>query len=155
ERHVLGHQLRVQLGVDDLLDVEVDLLPGPHLELVLQLLDLGALAADDDAGPRGRDRDARAIRGALDVDLRDPRVVQLILDEAPDLDVLVQEVRVRLRREPARAPAPRDADPEADRMCFLAHRYFFSFGFRLLRDAGLSPLRAEARRAVVRRAGAG
>jgi hypothetical protein len=39
-------------------------------------------------------------------------------------------------------------------MRFLAHRYFFSFGFRPRRD-GLSPLRAEARRAVVRRAGAG
>src|SRR5439155_776919 len=46
QRDVLGHELRVQLGVDDLLDVEVDLLPRARLELVLQLLHLGALAAD-------------------------------------------------------------------------------------------------------------
>src|SRR5262249_58618878 len=61
ERDVLGHQLRVELGMDDLLDVEVDLLPGAHLQLVLQLLDLRALAADDDAGAGRRDGDARAI----------------------------------------------------------------------------------------------
>src|SRR5439155_1595616 len=70
QRDVLGHELRVQLGVDDLLDVEVDLLPRARLELVLQLLHLGALAADDDAGPRGEDGDPRAVRRALDVDLR-------------------------------------------------------------------------------------
>src|SRR6266436_545718 len=92
QRDVLGHELRVQLGVDDLLDVEVDLLPRARLELVLQLLHLGALAADDDAGPRGEDGDPRAVRRALDVDLRDAGVVELVLDEAPDLDVLVQQV---------------------------------------------------------------
>jgi len=72
QRDVLGDELRVELGMDDLLDVEVDLLPGPRLQLVLQLLDLGALAADDDAGTRRRDRDARAIGRALDVDLAMP-----------------------------------------------------------------------------------
>src|SRR5262249_35753217 len=138
--------------MDDLLDVEVDLLAGADLELVLQLLDLGALAADDDARARRRDRDARAVRRALDVDLRDARVVELVLDEPPDLDVLVQEVRVGLRREPARAPAACDPDPEADRMRFLTHRYFFSFGLRPVGAAGFFPPRAGARRAVVRRA---
>src|SRR5262245_64022092 len=38
-------------------------------------------------------------------------------------------------------------------MCFLAHRYFFSFGFRV-RAAGCFPPRAEPQRAAVRRAGA-
>src|SRR5262249_56997081 len=122
---------------------------GPRLQLVLQLLDLRALAPDDDAGTRRRDRDARAVGRALDVDLRDARVVELVLDEAPDLDVLVQEVRVRLCREPARAPAARDADPEADRMCFLTHRYFLSFGFRPVRAAGFFPPRAASRPAAV------
>src|SRR6266849_890599 len=125
ERDVLGDELRVELRVDDLLDVEVDLLPGPRLQLVLELLDLGALPADDDARTRRRDRDPRAVGRALDVDLRDARVVELILDEAPDLHVFVQERRVGLGREPARAPGPRRAEPEADRMCFLAHRLLF------------------------------
>src|SRR3990172_745675 len=47
--HVLGDELRVELRVDDLLDVQVDLLARAHLQLVLQLLDLRPLAADDDA----------------------------------------------------------------------------------------------------------
>src|SRR4029450_11426090 len=117
-------QLRVELGMDDLLDVSVLLLAGPHLQLVLQLLDLRALAADDDAGAGGRDGDARAVGRALDVDLGDARVIELVLDEAPDLHVLVQERGVALRREPAGAPAPRHADPETDRMRFLTHRLF-------------------------------
>src|SRR5881409_2240543 len=128
QRDVLGYELRVQLGVDDLLDVEVDLLPRARLELVLQLLHLGALAADDDAGPRGEDGDPRAVRRALDVDLRDAGVVELVLDEAPDLDVLVQEVGVVLRREPARRPRPGRAEAEADRMRLLTHRLFLLLG---------------------------
>src|SRR5262252_1176259 len=66
--HVLGHQLRVELGMDHLLDVEVDLLGRACLDLVLELLHLRALAADDDAGPRGEDGDAGAVGRALDVD---------------------------------------------------------------------------------------
>src|SRR5215470_10553079 len=61
EGHVLRHQLRVELGMDDLFDVEVDLLGRAHLDLVLELLHLGALPADDDAGARGEDGDAGAI----------------------------------------------------------------------------------------------
>src|SRR6266852_930815 len=94
QRHVLGHELGVELRVDDLLDVEVDLLARAHLQLVLQLLDLRALAADDDAGPRREDRDAAAVRGPLDVHPRDARVVELVLDVAPDLHVLVEQRRV-------------------------------------------------------------
>src|SRR5882724_11217100 len=52
ERHVLGHELGVELGTDDLRDVEVDLLARARLQLVLELLPFRALEADDDAGPR-------------------------------------------------------------------------------------------------------
>src|SRR5213593_4142555 len=128
ERDVLGDELRVELRMDDLLDVEVDLLGRARLQLVLQLLDLGALATDDDARPRGEDRDPRAVGRALDVDLRDAGVVELVLDEAPDLDVLVQEVGVVLRREPARRPCPGRAEAEADRMRLLTHRLFLLLG---------------------------
>src|SRR5207245_9326632 len=126
ERDVLRHKLGVELGVDDLLDVEVDLLGRPRLQLVLQLLHLRALPADDDARPGGRDRDPRPVGRALDVDLGDARVVELVLDVAPDLHVLVQQARVALCREPAGAPGPRRAEAEADRMRLLAHLYLFS-----------------------------
>src|SRR5207247_361630 len=49
-------------------------------------------------------------------------------DEAPDLDVLVQEVGVVLRREPARRPCPGRAEAEADRMRLLTHRLFLLLG---------------------------
>src|SRR5207237_1838921 len=126
ERHVLGHELGVELGMDDLLDVEVDLLARARLQLVLELLHLRALAADDDAGPRREDGDAGAVGRALDVDARDAGVVELVLDEPPDLHVLVEQVRVVLRREPARAPRElrHGAEAEADRMRLLAHRVF-------------------------------
>src|SRR2546427_6548382 len=160
QRDVLGHELRVQLGMDDLLDVEVDLLARPRLQLVLQLLHLGALAADDDAGPRREDGDARAVRRPLDVDLRDAGVVELVLDEAPDLDVLVEKIRVVLRGEPARRPRARAAEAEADRMRLLTHRLFLLLGLasapcgRLLRRrlgrgrlrGGRRPARGRGRR---------
>src|SRR5438132_8907244 len=126
ERHVLRHELRVELVVNDLLVVEIDLLARPRLQLVLQLLHLRALPADDDARPGRRDRDPRPVGRALDVDLGDTRVVELILDVAPDLHVLVQQICVALRREPAGAPRPRRTESEADRMRLLAHPYVFS-----------------------------
>src|SRR5256885_16949223 len=75
QRDVLGHQLGVELGVDDLLDVEVDLLVRARLQLVLQLFDFRALAADDDPRARREDGDAGAVGRALDVDARDAGVV--------------------------------------------------------------------------------
>src|SRR3989442_14152651 len=160
ERDVLGDELRVELRMDDLLDVEVDLLGRARLQLVLQLLDLGALATDDDARPRGEDRDPRAVGRALDVDLRDAGVVELVLDEAPALDVLVQEGGVILRRKPARRPRARAAEAEADRMRLLTHRLFLLLGLasapggRLLRRrlgrgrlrGGRRPARGRGRR---------
>src|SRR5213593_659999 len=137
ERDVLGDELRVELRMDDLLDVEVDLLGRARLQLVLQLLDLGALATDDDARPRGEDRDPRAVGRALDVDLRDAGVVELVLDDAPDLDVLVQEVGVVLRRKPARRPRARAAEAEADRMRLLTHRLFLLLGLTCAARGGL------------------
>src|SRR5207249_1722040 len=124
--------------MDDLLDVEVDLLLRPRLQLVLEPLHLGPLAADDDARPRGRHGDPGAIRRALDVDPRDAGVVELVLDVAPDLHVLVQQLGVVLGCEPARRPRPRDAQAKADRMCLLAH-YFFPLPAPRFGAAALPP----------------
>src|SRR4030095_2562302 len=102
-------------------DIDEDLLGRPALDLVFELLHLGALAPDDDPRPRVVDRDAGAVRGPLDVDARDSRVIQRRLDEAADLDILVQEGRVTLRREPARAPRARRSQTKPERMCLLPH----------------------------------
>src|SRR6476469_2381481 len=54
----LGDQLRVDLGVLDLEDVQLHLLAGELLELAADAVGLGAAAADDDARARGVDVDA-------------------------------------------------------------------------------------------------
>src|SRR5262249_45901797 len=148
EGNVLSDELRVELRVHHLLDVEVDLLPGPRLQLVLELLDLGTLPADDDPRPGGVHRDARPVRRALEVDSRDARMVQGVLDVAPDLDVLVGQIRVLLPGEPPRAPRPRRAQPEADRVDLLSHYAL------LVVLAGRRPAAARAREAAAGRRGA-
>src|SRR5262249_51623174 len=77
--------------------------------------------ADHDAGPRRVDVDLRLVGGALDVDLRDACMVQALLQEVPDLDVLVQQVGVLPARKPARVPVLGDVQPESLRMDFLSH----------------------------------
>src|SRR5262249_28478953 len=130
---------------DDFVDVQVDLLARPHLQFVLQPLHLGALAADDDAGPRGEDRDARAVGGALDVDLGDAGVVELVLDVAPDLHVLVEQLGVVLGGEPPGAPRPGRAQPKADRVRLLTHAYVVSLRVRVL-GLGAAPVVARVPR---------
>ena len=78
EGDVLGHELRLDLGLLDLLDVEEDLAAGQLGELGLDVLDLLALAADDDAGAGGVDLDADAVGGALDEDARHGGLLQLL-----------------------------------------------------------------------------
>src|SRR5262249_52944980 len=114
-------ELRVDVGAPDLVDVDEGLLLGELLELRLELLDLRALLADDDTGPRGVDVDLRLVRGALDLDLGDARVVEPALQEVPHLDVLVEEIGVLAARVPARIPSLDDAQAKALRMNLLTH----------------------------------
>src|SRR4029078_6434291 len=67
----LGDQLRVDLGVLDLEDVELHLLAGELLELATDPVGLGAAAADHDAGAGRVDVHADAVTGALDLHLGD------------------------------------------------------------------------------------
>src|SRR4030095_1330233 len=121
ERDVLRDQLRVDVGPADLVDVDEGLLAGEPRQLLLELLDLRALLADHDARPRGVDVDLGLVGRALDVDLRDPRMVQALLQEVADLDVLVEEVRVLPTGEPARIPRLDDTAAEPLRMDLLSH----------------------------------
>src|SRR4029077_13486971 len=84
---------------------------------------LGALAADDDAGARGEDVHLELVRRALDLDGGHARVTQPLLQLAPQLQVLVEQLGVLLRRKPARAPRLVEADAESVRMDFLTHGY--------------------------------
>src|SRR6185312_5193395 len=57
----LGDQLRVDLGVLDLEDVQLHLLARELLELATDAVGLRAATADDDARPGGVDVDANAV----------------------------------------------------------------------------------------------
>ena len=84
----LGDQLRVELGVLDLEDVQLHLLAGELLEVAADAVGLGAAAADDDARARGVDVDADAVTGALDLDAAMPARSMPLAMQLPDRDVL-------------------------------------------------------------------
>src|SRR6185369_17256324 len=50
--NLLGLQLGIEFRLVDLLNVYINLAPGSVLDLQLQLVDLGAFAANNNAGPR-------------------------------------------------------------------------------------------------------
>ena len=125
-RDVLGDELRVGLGLADLDDVQEHLVLGQRLDFLLERLDARATLTDHDARTGRVDVDLRLVRRALDLDVRDARVVELLLDEALQLEVFMQPLRVVLLLVPARRPRLDDAEAKADRMCFLAHGSYFS-----------------------------
>src|SRR5262249_7930185 len=68
QRDRLRDQLCIKLGLVHFLDVDVDLARSALLHFLFQLVDLGAFAADDDAGTRGLDDDAQLVARTLDLD---------------------------------------------------------------------------------------
>src|SRR5437016_14162901 len=90
-------------------------------DVPLQLIDLGALATDDDARPRGVDDDLQTIGGTLDVDMRDARAREALLQFALQLQILDQEIAVLLFRKPMRMPVLVIAEAKTVGMNFLAH----------------------------------
>ena len=89
----LRDQRRVELGLLDLLDVEVDARVAGDLEQTgAQPLGLGAAPADDDAGTRGVHVDAQAVTRALDLDAAHGGPLELLAQVLADLDVLDEEV---------------------------------------------------------------
>src|ERR1019366_1867843 len=69
----LGDEGGVQLGLLDLLDVQLDAVDqaGDLLDLLLQAVGLGPPPADDDAGAGGVDIDTEAVTRALHLDAAD------------------------------------------------------------------------------------
>src|SRR3989454_2988199 len=121
QTHRLSDQLRLQLRLVDLHDVDEDLAAGLLLKVVAQLVHLGPLAADDDPGPRGVDVDLQLVGRALDVDARHARVRQPLLQLGPEPQILVQERWVGFFGVPARLPGAVEPEPEAERMDLLTH----------------------------------
>ena len=95
---LLSLKLCVQLGLVDLLDRNKHFAASLHRQIALELVDLSALATDDDSRSRRVDDDLEAIRGSFDyivrskkpfsqMDLQEAlRECLILLDIAADLD---------------------------------------------------------------------
>src|SRR5262249_34824756 len=121
-RDRIGHQLGVDLGLSDLLDIQAHI--GSHhlAQLGAQCLDVLALLADDDPWARAVDGDARILRRALDRDLANGSVGELLAQVIANFDVLVERGRKMLGvRVPLGRPVAVDGEAESGRIDFLSH----------------------------------
>src|ERR1700682_3479206 len=121
-RDRVGDELRIDLGLADLLDIEPDF--GAHhlAQISAQRFDVLALLADDHAGARAVNGYACVLGRAFDRDLAHRGVRELLLEIRADLDVLVQYRREVLAvGVPLRCPVAIDGQTEADRMYLLSH----------------------------------
>ena len=125
----LGDQLRVDLGLLDLEDVQLHLLAGELLQLATQAVGLGAAATDDDAGAGGVDVHTDAVAGALDLDLGDAGALHALGQQATDRDVLTDVGLVELVGVPPALVVGGDAEAEPVRVDLLTHQAFRPFVF--------------------------
>jgi hypothetical protein len=115
------HQLRIQLRLVYFLNVDENLALGALGQIQLQLLDLRALASDDDAGPRGADGYPQLVAGAIHFDRADAGRLQPLPQRLAQLHIFLQQLRVVLLGEPAGTPRLVKAQPETVRMNLLSH----------------------------------
>src|SRR6202043_1610062 len=118
-----GDQRGVELGLADLDDVDDDVGGGDIGNPLAQLVDVGALLADHDAGARRVDRHAALLVRALDHNPGDGRLLEFLVQDLADLDILVQQLAVFvLAGEPTRIPRPVDAETQSDWIDLLTPR---------------------------------
>src|SRR5690606_588494 len=90
--------------------------------LLAQRLDVGALAADDDARAGGMDRHAALLVRTLDDDAADAGLLGILVDELADLEILEQQVAIVLAvGEPAAVPGAVDLQAHPDGVDLLTH----------------------------------
>src|SRR5580700_5298643 len=119
----IGNEDRGDLGLAHLDDIDEDFGLRHLRDGLADLVDVGALFADDDAGARRMDRHPAFLMRPLDDDLRNRRLFEVLHERRANCHVLVQELSIfGPAREPARIPGSVYAEPQADRIDFLSHR---------------------------------
>ena len=129
ERHALfqlqrdrfRYQLRIQFRLVHFLDVNKHFPAGLLRQVLLQLLDFRALAADDDTRTLGLDRDPQLVARTVHFNRADAGGLQPFAQGVLQLEVFSQQLRVVLLGEPPRPPSLGDSHPEPVGMCFLSH----------------------------------
>src|SRR3546814_428318 len=121
-RDRLGDQLRVELGLADLGDVDVRRDAHQVGHFLAQLLDVLAALADHHARAGGVDRHARGLGRTLDRDAADTSRSQLLAQHLADLQVGGQVPGVFLLAGiPLGVPVLGNAQADAGRMNFMTH----------------------------------
>src|SRR5688572_4541566 len=120
-RNLLSLQLRVQLGLMNLLNRNQHLAARTRRDVALQLVDLRALATDDDPGSRRVDDDLETVRRAFDVHVRYAGAGKASFQLTLQTQVFDQEIAVLLLRKPVRMPVLVIAKAKTVWMNFLAH----------------------------------
>src|SRR5207253_2986346 len=125
-------QLRVELGLADLDDIDDHVGIGELRHAPAQLFDVGTLLADHHARTRRMDRHPGLLVRPLDHDLRHRGLLELLHQVVADFHVLVQQHAVAaLAGVPARIPRSVDAETQPDRIYLLAHWSFSSYASAL------------------------
>src|SRR3954453_5342844 len=97
-------EVRVELRLADLLDLQLDLALRERPDLLAQHLDVLAALADHDARLGRVHGDGHLAEVALDLEAGNARVREALVDQLADRDVLGQELRVFLVVVPLRGP---------------------------------------------------
>src|SRR6202163_609472 len=122
-RDRFGDQRGVEFGLADFDDVDDDVGCGDIGNALAQLVDVGALLANHDAGTRRVDCHAALLVRTLDHNPGHRRLLQFLVQDLADLDILVQQLAVLvLAGEPTGIPRPVDAETQSDWIDLLTHR---------------------------------
>src|SRR6185369_5370052 len=128
-RNLLRLQLRIELRLVNLLNRHQDFASGLRRKITLELIDLRALATDDDSGPRRVDDDLEAISGSFDIDVRHTGSGKASLQILLQLQILEQKLAELLLRKPMRMPVLVVAESKTVWMNFLTHNLLQSLLF--------------------------
>src|SRR5437868_2020809 len=108
------------------LNVDEDFAGGALLHVGLELIDLRAFTADDDAGASRLDDDAQLVPWPLDLEGAYTRRLKLLFKLLLELVVFEQQLVVVALHKPARLPGFGVAQAKSVWMNFLSHRLLIS-----------------------------
>jgi hypothetical protein len=116
-----SHQIGVQLWLADLVDLNFDTFACQSFQLCFEPLNFFTAFANDDARLGGADANCNLVgSGTLDLDRRDCRVDEFLLNGLTDAIILGQDIFVITLGIPARLPALHHTEPEPYGMYFMS-----------------------------------
>src|SRR6266404_920451 len=122
QRNVFGDELGIRFGVFDFNNIDVNLLASHLAQFLLELVDLGAFASDDNPRAGGENGDATTIGGALDENLGHRGRLELLLQQLANVTIFGKQfAELFLAGVPLGTPIVIDSNAQADWIGFLTH----------------------------------